>query len=466
MRIPAGTGEIHVLGIVDKGIRRQTEQLNGRAVNGDRLDRGAGRTLRAGCPVEREVLRFFSDAAAQTLDLTGIGIHDHNRTLQLLVGTIGLRNVLNIFIDVVDIGLDRLVQAAEDLIAAVIDKMTRSLFADTLLLHEVFCHIGDDDLFVIGIDVLGIGRVLTIDEIQRLFNGGLVGVIVDKALLIHLMQDRLLPLLVCCRIVERIILCRLVCDAYNGGTLGQCEFGDILTEIGLGGGLDAPAALAEIDGVKVPFDNLAFVVFLFQLQRSEDLGQLALHRDLVFAGKVFDQLLRDRRSAVGVGHTGKHLDKSARGAVPVDALVLVKALVLDCDKGFFHIPGNLVIIDPNAFFFSGKRDKFLPAAGGVGIPDRAGFAQLIVFKRDIQRRRQTAFDVISKDAAEDQPGKRKNQQNRTENLQNAAECNRNGVNGEVRRTGSNFAGVDALEFSKQCLKAEPAVFLVFLHLSG
>ena len=55
-------------------------------------------------------------------------------------------------------------------------------------------------------------------------------------------------------------------------------------------GLHAPAAFAEVDGVEIPFDDLALVVFLFKLQRAEDLGELALDGDFVFAGQVFDQL--------------------------------------------------------------------------------------------------------------------------------------------------------------------------------
>ena len=347
---------------------------------------------------------------------------------------------------------------------SVIDEMAGGFLADALLLHQILGHIGDNGLFIIGINVLRVGRVLAVDEVERLGHSSLVFIIIDEALLIHLVEDRLLALFVCRGVIERIVLGRLVGDADDRCAFGQTQFGNVFAEIGLRRGLNAPTALAEVNSVEIPFDDLAFVVFLFQLKRAEDLGQLALNGDLVLARQVLDQLLRDRRTAIGIGHTGEHLDKSAGRTVPVNALVLVKALVLDRDESLFHIPGDLVVINPDAFFRAGERNKLLPAAGRVGIPDRTGLAELIVLERDVKRGGQAAFDVIGKDTAEDQPGKNKDQQHRADELENAAERDGNSVDRKVGSLGGNLTRVDPFELAAQRFETGAAFFLILFHL--
>lgn len=49
-----------------------------------------------------------------------------------------------------------------------------------------------------------------------------------------------------------------------------------------------------------------------------------------------------------VFHAEEHVDERARRAVPVHALVVIEALVLDGDRRLFEIRRQLVVIDPDA----------------------------------------------------------------------------------------------------------------------
>ena len=284
------------------------------------------------------------------------------------------------------------------------------------------------------------------------------------------MQDGLLPLLIGGQIIEGIVLRGLVGDADDRRALGEREIRNVLVEIGLRGGLYAPAALAEVDGVEIPFDDLALVVLFLELQRAEDLGELALDGHFVLPGQVFDELLRDRGAAVGVRHAGEHFHERSGGAIPVDALVLVKALVLDRNEGFLHVPGDLVIIDPDALFLAGERYELFPAARGVGVPDGAGFAELIVLERDVQGGAQTAFDIVGEDTSEDQARQDKDQQDGTEDLENGAERDGDRVDRQIGGLGGHLAAVYPAQPAPEGLEVDladlEAVLVLFIfHLS-
>ena len=325
--------------------------------------------------------------------------------MQLLAGAPGGGNVLHVLVHVVHDGLNVGVKAAVNAVAAVIEQGGGRIIADALQLHQVGDHIVNDHFLVVGVNLLGVFLPGAVDK-----GGGDILVhrvdihlIVDIALVVHLAQDGLLTFLVLLFIIEGIIERGLVGDAYDAGGLGQRKLRHVLAKIGFRRGLNAPAALAEVDRVEIPLDDLLFVVLLFQLQRAEDFRQLSLDGHVVLAGQVLDELLGDGGAAVAGLHLGKHLHKSAGGAVPVHALVLVKTLILDGYQRFFHIPGDLLVVHPNALLLAGQGDQLLPLAGGVLIIDGAGLAELVVLQRDIGIGRQTGLYIVGKDAGKEQP---------------------------------------------------------------
>ena len=232
-------------------------------------------------------------------------------------------------------------------ISAVFEHVLRGIIAQRILLHEVADDIIDDNLFIVAVYLLDARVLGTVGEVQRLIDRGDIGVVVDIA------EYRFLTFLIVLLIVERVIVSRLIRDAYYRRALGQRQIPHVLAEIFLRGRLHAVAALAEVNGVEVPGDYLLLIVIFLKLQRAEYLRELTLHGDFIVACEVLDKLLGYGRAAEVVLHGSEHLDERAGGTVPVNALMLVKALVLYCDKSMLHVLRYLVVIDPDPVLIGG-----------------------------------------------------------------------------------------------------------------
>ena len=270
-------------------------------------------------------------------------------------------------------------------------------------------------------------------EDKLLIHGLTVLGIVDIALLVHLAQDRLLTLLIVLPVIEGVVIRRQIRDADDRGALGKRQLRHVLAEIGLRRGLYAEAALAEIHGVEVPFHDLLLVVLLLKPQRGEYLRELALDRDLFLTGQVLYELLGDGRAAVAALAAGEDRDERAGGAVPVNALMLIEALVLDGDQRLFHVPRDLVIVDPDAVLLAGERGELAPLTDGVLIPDGARFIEFEVLKRKVEVRGQAGLDIVGKDAGEHHPRHKEDEQHRPHCLEHRADGGGDHINGYIRR---------------------------------
>ena len=441
MRIPAGPGEHNVCRIVDQRVRRDQTLVECGTVTGKRFDGGAGRAGRPAVvdtartdgnrAVQTEIDGLFPNPAAESQNSAVIGIHNDDGALKLLLIASALGHLFGIGILRVNDLLDSRVHAAVDLVAAVIEKLFRGVVVQTLLPHQIPDDIPNDNFFIIGIDFLMILLVRGALENQLLCHGAFPGVVIDIALFVHLAQDDLLPLLVVRLVVERVVIGRLVRDADDGGAFCQGKVLDVFSEIGMSCDADTPAAFTKIDSVEVPFENFLFVVFLFQFQSAEDLGQLALDGNLILAGQVFQKLLGDGRAAVACLHAGKHLDKGAGRAVPVNPLVVIETLVFDGNQSLLHILGDVFILDPDAPLIAPDGNTLLPLPGKVLIPDGAGFAQLIVFQSDIQIRSQTCLDIIGKNTGKQNAGNQHNKKDGPNKAENDTDQRRSGVGGKT-----------------------------------
>ena len=433
MGVPARPGEHNVVRVVDQRVRRDDPLVQSGTVAGQGFDGGAGRTggsavvHAAGTDrdsaVETKVNLLFPDTAAEGENASVIGVHHHDGALELLLIAAALRHLLRIGIEIVDDILNPRVDAAVDLITAAVKQLLGGFKIDALGAHQIPDHITDDDFFVVGVDLLVVFLIRGPLEHQRLLHRALPGVIVDIALFIHLAENNFLTVLVVLLIVERVIISGLVGDADDGGTLRQTQILDVLAEICMGGNPHTPASFAEIDRIEVPLQDFLLVVFLFQLQGTEDLGQFPGDRDLVLSGEVFQQLLGDGRAAVTGLHTGEHLDKSARSAVPVDPLMLIEALVLNGDQGLLHILRDFFILDPDAALISADGDALLPFSRQILFPDGTGLTQLIVLQRDVQFRCEAGFDIVGKDAGKECA---RHQQNQKESADDAEDRDEDG----------------------------------------
>ena len=433
IRVPARSLEGDVRRVAHERIGSYEPKVDRRAVGRDRLYRGAGGAVGPGGAVEAEVYRLLADAAAERQHLALERIHYDYRALKLLVAVRRLRYRREVAVDRVDTGLNVRIKAAVYLVAAVIEQCARGVLADALLLHEVLRDIVNDRLGVVGHYLLSIALVGGVGEDKLLFYGLTVLGIVDIALLVHLAQDRLLTLLIVLPVIEGVVIRRQIRDADDRGALGKRQIGNVLAEIGLRCGLYAEAALTEVHGVEVPFHDLLLVVLLLKLQRGEYLRELALDRDLFLTGQVLYELLGDGRAAVAALAAGEDRDERTGRAVPVNALVLIEALVLNRHQRLFHVPRDLVIIDPDAVLLAGERGELAPLTDGVLIPYRARLIELEVLKRKVEVRGQAGLYIIGKDAGEHHPRHKEDEQHRPRCLEHRADGGGDHINGYIRR---------------------------------
>ena len=257
--------------------------------------------------------------------------------------------LVKVGVDRIDLCLNVLINAGVDLVACVVNELACRDAADALGLGKVGDNVGEHDFFVVAVDAGGVGRIFAADKLKLLVYGFVILRLVDVALIIHLAQDVFLTLLIILNAVERVVVRRQIRYADDRCGLGNGKILCVLTEVGLCRRLHAVAAFAEIHGVEIPFKNLFLIVLLLEVQRLEYLQKLSLHGDIILLGEVLDKLLGYRRAAEG-GAAGEHIKCSVRRAEPVNALMRVKALVLNGDERILHVLRDLIPVHPDAVF--------------------------------------------------------------------------------------------------------------------
>ena len=182
----------------------------------------------------------------------------------------------------------------------------------------------------------------------------------------------------------------------------------------------------------------------FQRQCVADLPVFPDKGDLVFAGQVLDQLLRDGGAALGLAvFTHQVIHHNAHGTHPVNALMVVKPLVLQGDHRLFDIVVDLVQRDGLPVLGAVQTGILhKPAVFIVGIHDGR---LLLVRSVDVQIHVVDAGDLIGEalSADRDQPQIGKNRQ-RNGTARNQADHKYDKKDRQDRR--ENSAGDRALLF--------------------
>ncbi len=130
---------------------------------------------------------------------------------------------------------------------------------------------------------------------------------------------------------------------HRGAGLGRGAAAGVgVAEEGAGGGLDPIGALAEVDRVQVLGEDLVLAPVALEAVGQRRLLEL----DEEGAGvlgfeRVLDELLGDRRAALGGALAEDVFDQGAADALEVDAAVLVEARVLDRDHRVLDVGGDL-----------------------------------------------------------------------------------------------------------------------------
>lgn len=353
--------------VLDDGAVGDEIVLERRRVNADRLDRGAGRVGRRGDVVPAAVSVFF-DIVALCVHL--VGVHGQNTPVILHQAGAGPDVVVVckappvISQQLLEALLQRHILRRVDLQAAVVDHIDRVVLVHVRVFHQDVDRVLKDLLVVPVPDVVLDRRIpvvlavriivrvsVKIDAAELQVVGFLEGRIAfclrDHPLIVHLLDNRVAALLVLLRVVK---------DAELRGVLGRrrdrrafrdAALSDVLAEVAPRRRLHAVVAVAVVDEVQVCFEDLILRVFLFEVQRHEDLLDLSRDADLIFTRQVLDELLGNRGAAGAVRACHKAVHRAER-AVPVHAVVLVEALVLNGDHRILHNLRDLVEIDARA----------------------------------------------------------------------------------------------------------------------
>ena len=353
------------------------------SIDGQGFDRGAGGQLTLGGTVQRQRAGLFANAAAHGNDVAGEVVNNNRSGLELL-DTDGVGYVVGILINRIYQRLDFGINGGIDLVATGEELLHRSLLAEVILLAEIVDNITVNrvlEVAVCGIGVyliilraavgaevaivlrliivtadtfkaavgaeIGILVVQTVAENQLLLGGCLVGGFgIKVALGVHLRENGQLALAVEFGVDIGVIEGGIIGNADDTGALCGSQLVDILGKVDLRCALHAVAALAQVDGVQIPFQNFFLGVALLHRQGAEDLLHLTVDGHVVLLGQVLDQLLGDGGGTVG-GIAAHKVAHSGYRSNPVHTVVLAETLILNGDCGVDHVLGNFRIADPD-----------------------------------------------------------------------------------------------------------------------
>jgi hypothetical protein len=146
-------------------------------------------------------------------------------------------------------------------------------------------------------------------------------------------------------------------------------------EEGPGRGLDPVGALAEVDRVEVLGEDLVLAPVVLQPVGEGRLAELLEDGPFVLClERFFDELLGDRRGALGGAAAHDVLDQSTGDALEVDAVVVVVARVLDRDHRVLDVGGDLARGEQDLVLVAGQRaDRF-----ARGVEDLAVLRSLVL----------------------------------------------------------------------------------------
>ena len=80
--------------------------------------------------------------------------------------------------------------------------------------------------------------------------------------------------------------------------------------------------------------------------------------------------------------------------------MIIETFILNGNQGLLHVFRDVFILDPDPPLITADVNAGLPFPGKILIPDRTGLTERVVFKRKVQIRSKTGFDIIGKNTGE------------------------------------------------------------------
>ncbi len=161
----------------------------------------------------------------------------------------------------------------------------------------------------------------------------------------------------------------------------------VLAEVRLRGGLDPVGAVAEVDRVEVLLQDLLLAPAAREVVGQRGLAELLEDRALrLRLERVLDELLGDRRAALGRALADDVLGEGAGDAAEVDAVVRREALVLHGDDRGAHGRGDVVVLDEDAVLVGDQAADPQPVdvdEGRVAGVRRRAVLRLVLERREV-----------------------------------------------------------------------------------
>ena len=217
----------------------------------------------------------------------------------------------------------------------------------------------------------------------------------------------------------RIVRRRILRQSGNHRTLCEVQLADVDTEIGARRRLNAVGIFSEVNDIHIQLKDRILVQLFLQRDRTNHLRQLSLDRVIVIRGHILDQLLGDRRTAEARTARDNPVERRTERALPVNAVVFVKALVLDGDKRLLELVRNRVHADPFAVFLALERLQHLGLAVGIRVIDLTVELHGEVCDIQLRLRLDVGVDVVGKRTTANRAGCQRNEKERQERKANS-----------------------------------------------
>ena len=160
----------------------------------------------------------------------------------------------------------------------------------------------------------------------------------NVAVLSHLIEDDRLAVLRCFYASEWRVVVRAVRKSCQQSALRERQILHVLAEVDAGCGLDAVAALAEVDLVHVHFKNLLLGVLAFDFKSEDDFKELSLQCLFLCQECISCELLGDGRTALSRRIAGNHVrPDGTENTARIDAMVFIETDIFRCHECILQI---------------------------------------------------------------------------------------------------------------------------------
>ena len=222
--------------------------------------------------------------------------------------------------------------------------------------------------------VIDRARVLVTDGLRGMRQGELRHRVGNKTFLNHCRDDLARPIGGAIRIAIGGEPRGRLHQPGENGRLGQGHIARAMAEIFSRRRFDAIGTGAEINPVQIQFKNLIFRIFMLKPECEDRLLDFARNGPLLGQKEVFGELLRQCRTALHHAAACYIMNQGAQNSLGIDSQMRIEAAILDCDKGFWQIGGQVRDPDRGASGIAaiGEQNAVFVENGNVRRPFRHG----------------------------------------------------------------------------------------------